>query len=83
MLFVLAFIGTVALVILIQTFDWINRNGFALTGTVVNHFGEKYQGNILEWVMRGFNPFTWPALVTLFLILLAIFYVIRRRMKKR
>ncbi len=51
---------TVFSVMFIQLQAWWSRNGFSPTGTMPNHFGERYSTDVVSWVLRGFlSPFAW------------------------
>lgn len=75
-------------VTVIQLWWWIPRNGFSFLGKCVNHFGESYPCNVIDWIARAFlSVFAWPAvfLITIvcFAISISILKVVRRQKSKK
>jgi Zn-dependent protease with chaperone function len=69
MIYILTFSLTFLIVTLIQLWWWIPRNGFTFLGECVNHFGEPYSCNVIDWVERGFlSLFAWPAVLAIIVI---------------
>lgn len=59
-------------VVVIQLCRWIPKNGFSFSGTCVNHFGEPYSCNVIDWIARALSPFALPAVIIIALICFGI-----------
>lgn len=71
-------------VTVIQLCWWIPKNGFSFCGNCVNHFGEPYSCNVIDWIARGIlSPFAWPAVFVIILICFAISRKITKAIKSR
>ncbi len=69
---------------LIQLWWWIPENGFSFSGICVNHFGEPFSCNVIDWVARAFlSPFAWPAVVLIALICFGISAVVVKLLKRK
>ena len=67
-----------------QLWWWIPKNGFSFCGTCVNHFGEPYSCNVIDWIARAFlSPFAWPAVLVITLICFAVSRKISRAIRNR
>ena len=61
-----SFILSNLIVIIIQIVDWVNINGWAISGRCTNHFGESYECDIIYSIAYIFqSPFVAPVILVI------------------
>jgi len=64
--YVSSFLVGTGILLNIQLGWWVDKNGWVLNGTCVNHFGEAYNCHVFDWIARIGSPFAIPVVLFVF-----------------